>query len=415
MTRRRLVLAVLALVLLAAAGVGAAWWWNERQTRDVRGSSTREFLTTEPTTTRAAEEIETEPWPIYGLTPQRTRNAVDFRHRPPYRRDWVAAGHALLEFPPVIADGRLYYANIRGAFFAVDARTGKLAWRRKLGYISAASPAVGDGIVYQPLMNRHGRDRGPSSGLMVAMNAETGKNIWRFRTGAVESSPLLVDGTLYFGTFDNRLYALDARTKRVRWSFETGDDVKGGPAYWRGTIYTGSYDGKVYAVDARSGKLRWSSEGQAGLLGAGNFYAGPTVAYGRVYIGNTDGKVYAFGARSGDLIWSRSTGDFVYSSVAVADRTVFVGSYDHHLYALDAATGDVKWSFEVDGAVSGSPTVMAGLVYFSTLREKTYALDARTGKVVWTFPDGEYTPLVADEEHAYIVGRNRVYAMFSRR
>jgi outer membrane protein assembly factor BamB len=411
---RRWLVAGLALLVLGVAGAGAAWWWNERQTHDIRGSSTKEFVTTEQTTTRAIEEIEQEPWPIYGLTPERTRNAVDFHHRPPYRRDWVVLGHGLIEFPPVIAYGTLYFANIGGTLFAVDAETGRLLWRRELGYISAASPAVGDGVLYQPLLNRPGTPRDASSGLMVAIDTKTGKDIWRLRTGAVESSPLLLDGTLYFGTFDENLYALDAKTKRVRWKLKTGGEVKGGPAYWRGTIYTGSYDGKVYAADAKTGKLQWSSGSQAGLRGAGNFYASPAVAYGRVFIGNTDGKVYAFGARSGDLIWAKTTGNYVYSSAAVADRTVFVGSYDRRLYALDAATGDVKWSTPVNGAVSGSPTIMAGLVYFSTLKGRTYAVDERSGKIAWRFPDGEYTPLVADEQHAYIVGRSKVYALSDR-
>jgi outer membrane protein assembly factor BamB len=408
---RRWLLAVLALLLVGGVGLGAAWWWNDRETRDIRGSSTQEFVTTERTPVREVDEIRSEPWPLYGLNPQRTRDAVEFPHRPPYRRQWAFEARALLEFPPVIADGRLYFANIRGRLFAVDAETGKLVWRKDLGYTSAASPAVGDGVVYHPLMNRRGREPGPSTGLLVALDAETGRELWRFRTGAVESSPLLLDGTLYFGTFDNRIYALDARTKRVRWRYETGAPVKGGPAFWRGTIYAGSYDGKVYALDARSGKLRWSSGSQGGLLGAGTFYASPALAYGRVYIGNTDGKVYAFGARSGNLLWSQSTGSYVYSSAAVAERTVFVGSHDGRFYALDAATGDVRWDFEANGRVSGAPTVMAGLVYFSSLEGRTYALDLRSGRERWRFPDGEYTPVVADEERVYLVGLNTLYAL----
>jgi outer membrane protein assembly factor BamB len=415
LTRRRIFLAVAVLVLTCAGGAAAAWWWNDRETRDVRGSSTREFVTTEQTSTREREEVETEPWPFYGFTADRARNAVDFDHRPPYRRVWGLDGGRLIEFPPVIAYGRLYFATISGIFRAVDARRGKVVWRRDLGYTSAASPAVGDGVVYQPLMNRKGAQRGPSSGLVLAMDAETGEDVWRFRTGAVESSPVLVDGTLYFGTFDDRLYALDARTGKVRWFFETGDDVKGGPAYRDGVVYTGSYDGKVYAVDARTGKLRWSSESQGGLLGAGNFYAGPAIGYGRVFIGNTDGKVYAFGAKSGDLLWSKTTGDYVYSSAALGDRIVYVGSYDGRLYALDAATGDVRWSFDAEGSISGSPTIMAGLVYFSTFAGKTYVVDAAKGKAVLTLPDGRYTPLAADEQRVYIVGRTTIHAFKSRR
>ena len=414
MTLRRVLFAILGLVALAIAGAAGAWWWNERQTGDVRGSSTREFVTTEVTTTRPQEEIDTEPWPLYGLTPNRTRDAVDFDHRPPYREIWQVRGHALVEFPPVIAYGRLYFATIKGRLYAVEAETGKIAWRRDLGYVSAASPAVGDGVVYQPLMAKRGAENDATSGLVVALDAETGEEIWRFQAGAVESSPLLVDGTLYFGTFDDRLYALDAESKRVLWSYKAGDDVKGAPAYSSDAIFFGSYDGNVYAVEAGSGKLRWKSGGRSGLLGSGNFYAGPAVAYGRVYIGNTDGKVYAFGARSGDLLWAKTTGNFVYSSAAVSERVVFAGSYDGRLYALDAATGDVKWSFDANGEISGSPTVMAGLVYFSTFSRKTFALDMESGKEVWTFPDGRYTPLVADEERTYIVGQTKVYAFVER-
>jgi len=155
-TWRRVLLGLLALVLLVAAGAAAAWWWNERQTGDVRGSSTREFVTTEETTTREQEEIDTEPWPLYGLTPDRRRDAVDFDHRPPYRKLWEVRGGALVEFPPVVAYGRLYFATIKGKFLALEAETGKVVWRRDLGYVSAASPAVGDGVIYQPLMARLG-------------------------------------------------------------------------------------------------------------------------------------------------------------------------------------------------------------------------------------------------------------------
>lgn len=411
MTWKRAFLGLIALVVLAAAGGVAAWYWNEEQTKDIRGSSTLEFDTTEATTTRAVEQIETEPWPLYGLTPQRTRNAVEFHHRPPFRTRWSFEAGGLVEFPPVIAYGRLYFANISGQMRALDAKTGRVVWRQSLGYKTAASPAVGDGVVYMPLMSKKGAEPGPNTGAVVALDAETGEEIWRFETGAVESSPLLLDGVLYFGTFDHKLYALNAKSKKVLWSFSTGDAVKGGPAYWNGSIFTGSYDGKVYALDARTGKQRWSSSSRGGILGGGNFYATPAVAYGRVFVGNTDGRMYAYGAGTGHLLWAKKTGGYVYSSAAIADRTVYVGSYDKHLYALDAATGDVKWSFDANGEVSGAPTVMDGLVYFSTFARRTYALDAQSGKSVWEFPGGRYTPIVADSQRTYLVGQSKLRAL----
>jgi hypothetical protein len=50
-------------------------------------------------------------------------------------------------------------------------------------------------------------------------------------------------------------------------------------------------------------------------------------------------------------------------------------------------------------------------VYFATLARTTYALDARTGRRLWTFPDGKYSPVVADSKHLYLVGYAKVYGL----
>jgi outer membrane protein assembly factor BamB len=134
-----------------------------------------------------------------------------------------------------------------------------------------------------------------------------------------------------------------------------------------------------------------------------------------VYIGATDGKEYSFGATTGKLRWSHDTGGYVYSSAAVWRDRVFVGSYSHTFYCFDAATGAVKWSFKANGPISGSPTVIAGRVYFATLKGRTYALDARTGGQVWTFPDGKYSPVVADDSRVYLIGYAKLYGLVEQR
>ena len=164
-------------------------------------------------------------------------------------------------------------------------------------------------------------------------------------------------------------------------------------------------------LNAANGRIRWEASAQPRFGSTGRFYATPSVAYGRVYVGATDGKVYSFGAASGDLRWSTSTGGYVYSSTAVWHDRVYAGSYSHSFFCFDAATGRILWQFHADGPISGSPSIIGGRVYFATLAGTTYGLNALTGHEVWSFPDGKYSPVVADAKQLYLVGYARVYGL----
>ena len=412
--RKRWILIAVALVLLLLAGVAAAGYvvWQKRHPGTIRGSSSTEFVATEEpgVVTRPEKQVQRIPWPTYGYDEQRSRFAPGLDLRPPFDVTWQRGTGSLLEFPPVVGYGRIYVGANDGRFFALDSATGHLDWKKEFGHCTAASPTIGRGVVYQPLMDTYpcAQHKPNAPGYVVALDATTGDELWRFQAGVVESSPLLVGRLLYFGSWDKKMYAVDVKTHKAVWTFPTGDAIKGGPAYANGTLYFASYDSKVYAVDARTGKLRWSSSGTA------NFYATPTLAYGRVFIGNTDGRVYAFGEQSGHLLWAKATGGYVYSSAAVWQKTVYVGSYSKRFYALDAGSGDVRWSFDAGAPVSGAPTVLDGVVYFSTLGEKTFGLDARTGKKLWQFDDGKYSPVVADQERIYLAGYKKLYGLVPR-
>jgi outer membrane protein assembly factor BamB len=250
---------------------------------------------------------------------------------------------------------------------------------------------------------------------VIAFTVGGGRVLWKRTIGPSESSPLVAGDLVYVGDWDGRVWALQADTGKTRWVAKLRSQVKGGVALSGGRVYIGDYSGHLYALNAKSGRVVWDANVQPRFGSAGNFYATPTLAYGRVYIGATDGKLYSFGATSGKLRWSQSTGGYVYSSAAVWRKRVFVGSYSKRFYAMDAATGRILWQFQADGPISGSPTVIAGRVYFATLNGTTYALNARTGRRLWTYPDGKYSPVVADADRLYLTGYTRVYALEERR
>jgi outer membrane protein assembly factor BamB len=244
---------------------------------------------------------------------------------------------------------------------------------------------------------------------------------WRFHTGGeVLSSPVLNDGTLYVGSADHKMYALNAASGALRWEFRTNGRVSSSPAIADGIVYFESYDSYLYAVAADSGRLVWKFKTAGERRFAGThlhgsepaaesmpdpfdvFLSSPAVWDGNVYFGSGDRNIYALDAKSGQLKWQFKTGDVVHASPAIADGILYVGSWDSYFYALDAKSGSEKWRFKsgVDPDIhnqvgfQSSAAVVDGTVYVGCRDSKLYALDAMTGAKRW----------VLDTKGSWIVG-----------
>ena len=116
------------------------------------------------------------------------------------------------------------------------------------------------------------------------------------------SSPAIVNGVVYIGSFDGKLYAFNANgcapstSCQPLWSGATGNDITSSPAVAKGIVYIGSADHKLYAFSAKGcGKSNcaplWTGSASSGFL-----ESSPLVANGVVYIGSYDKKLYAFAA-----------------------------------------------------------------------------------------------------------------------
>ncbi len=255
-------------------------------------------------------------------------------------------------------------------------------------------------------------------GTTTALAGEPGQLKWTFETpyGGIRSSPAIGDdGTVYIGSDDEKVYALNGATGKMRWSFTTGGMVRSSPAIGDdGTVYVGSVDSKVYALNGGTGTKKWSfSTGDS-------VFSSPAIgADGTVYIGSNDKKVYALHGATGAMRWSYATGAAVESSPAVgADGTVYIGSYDRNLYALDGTTGAKKWSYAIANAVIYSPAIGAdGTVYLvgAINDQSIYALDGSTGVKEWSRPaptPGFSTPTtIGTDGTLYATYYNDLYAL----
>lgn len=263
--------------------------------------------------------------------------------------------------------------------------SGTMRWRFQTGGAVNCSAAVANGLVYF----------GSDDNSLYALDARTGHTRWNHRTGSqVRSTPVVANGLVYFGSSDEFVYALDANTGDRRWAYQTLASVISSPVIASGMVYISGGPDTVYALDAGTGAKRWSFQT------VGNLPSDPAVANGLVYFGSTNEFVYALDANTGVQRWSYQTGGDVFRGPAVANGVVYIGSNDHRLYALDAMTGSKRWSFQTDNMVGSAPAVANGTVYFGSLDHNVYAVDASTGAKRWSFQAGDIvvsTPIVANE------------------
>jgi outer membrane protein assembly factor BamB len=249
---------------------------------------------------------------------------------------------------------------------------------------------------------------------------------WEFTepSASIYSSPTVLDGTVYVGSDDSNLYAVDADTGEREWVFgEPSRDVRSSPTVVDGTVYVGSHDSTLYAVNAETGDELWRFAEPSSRV-----VSSPTVVDGTVYFGSNEGTdggaLYAVDAETetatdtdewefseearerfnthADKIWSfTEPSERVDSSPTVADGTVYVGSHDGTLYAVNAETGEREWKFtEPSGEIHSSPTVADGTVYIgmdkyieTDTRDAPerdgalYAVDTETGQKKWGFTE----------------------------
>jgi outer membrane protein assembly factor BamB len=217
------------------------------------------------------------------------------------------------------------------------------------------------------------------------------------RLGVPEGSSqgVVVDDTLYIGTMDGDLRALDIGTGETVWSFELrGEEpanraIYGSPAVAGDALYIGGYDGILYALPLDGGdggdQVReiWDV-----IVGGGEPIVGsPVIADGLVLVGSSDGSLYAFDTSDGSFRWSFPTGNKIWSTPAVADGVAYFGSLGHKVYAVSVEDGIEVWPspFEAQGAITATPLIVNGRVYVGAFDSVFYAIDAGTGREVRRF------------------------------
>ena len=173
-SRRRLVWVSLAAVVLLAAGASAYVLLSGGDVSNP-GVEFRAEPTETPAPTPAHAGRDDFTWAHYGYSKDRRHYLPASKSvRPPFRRRWSWGAKSLLEFTPVIAEGKLFVIKNNGAVYAISKRTGKPRWARDLGKLAASAPAYASGRIYVTILRRDGS----KNGLVAALRAKDGARLW---------------------------------------------------------------------------------------------------------------------------------------------------------------------------------------------------------------------------------------------
>ena len=212
----------------------------------------------------------------------------------------------------------------------------------------------------------------------------TNLTLWTYTTGGDVNDPAVVNGVVYIGSYDDKIYALNAKNGALIWSFTTGGYIDTSPTLANDVVYVNSGDNKTYALNAKNGAFIWSYATKSRIDSS------PTVADGRVFTCSSDRHVYSLNATNGAVLWNYTlSGGVMLSSPAISDDRLFIGTYGG-VYALNSTNGSLLWHFTVHGGFDSSPAIAYGLVLVGSSNGNVYALNASTGTIVWNYMTGGY-------------------------
>ena len=247
---------------------------------------------------------------------------------PARRFTWTRGLGTYIEFPPVVLRRRAVRQRLLGD--DVRARRGDrqdqvdAARRRHAARRARPSTARASSSRRRTAPSRH------STGA-------TGETRWQVQTaGKVESSPVVVDGTAYFGSHDGRLFAVRSDTGRIRWAYQTGGRINASPSVFGGRVCVTTYAGSFVCLDRRTGEEEWTTYLKRDAFRYESFYASPSSDGARLYSLSRAGTVYALDASSGRVVWRAGVGGLGYTTPAVAEGRVFAGGFDGLMRAFRA-------------------------------------------------------------------------------
>jgi outer membrane protein assembly factor BamB len=237
---------------------------------------------------------------------------------------------------------RVYAASRDGNVLALDAETGKQAWKVELDMELSAGPGVGNGMVAV----------GSADGLVIVLNSNDGTERWRASlSGEILAPPVIEDESVIVATIDNRLRSLRGFDGAENWILEKKTPsltMRGSaaPAISGNSVIAGFDNGRLVAANIESGDIVWDSflappSGRSDLERLSDIDGHISVVGQDIYAAGYQGRLAAVAAESGQVLWSREISTYV--GVSADWNSVYTTNETGEVIALTRRTGQESW------------------------------------------------------------------------
>jgi outer membrane protein assembly factor BamB len=326
---------------------------------------------------------------------------------------------------PALDGDAIYAVDYEGLVVAMDSKTGKKHWSRKVnksqqslwtwlkGFFVAGDPnrqivggiAAENGLLLVATY----------AGEVMALSKETGDELWRKQLpGEVVSAPRTNGSVVAAQTVNGKLFALDAKTGEQLWFYDNPPPVltlRGTPSpiVTDTAIYSGFSNGRMMAFNPANGLILWeqriaSPKGRSELERMVDIHSSPLIKDGVIYVGTYQGRVSALARGTGKPLWGQdgSTSE----SLALSGDKLFVSHADGKLVAYNSTTGEVLWSNEkMLRRLLNGPQVFGDYVAVVDFKGYMHVVNQSDGEfVARTRVDrkGARAPMLTDGETLYV-------------
>ena len=268
------------------------------------------------------------------------------------------------ESSPLVYDGVVYVGDLLGELHAFDSSNGNTLWTFQTEAEIKSSPVVFDDLLLIASYDEH----------LYAIDRHSGIERWRFQSmGPIHSTPVR-DGKLVFITgCDSILRGIRLKDGVEEFQIDSGAYTASSPALMEGVAYYGTFNNDVLAIDVREQKFLWRYEHPVRHF---PFYSSAAVSNDTVVVGGRDKIIHGIDRKTGEGFWEFRTGARVESSPAISRSRVYIGSADGKLYVLDLTNGKKLWEFNAGAPLVASPALASERVVIGSQDGVLYCFGA---------------------------------------